>query len=68
MAYILFFFIFGTLIANLIGLRGISRTICFIIPFAILSVIITFFTSFENLDIKDFIMMENYLMVVGVIV
>lgn len=53
MAYILFFFIFGTLIANLIGLRGISRTICFIIPFAILSVIITFFTSFENLDIKD---------------
>ena len=53
MVYILFFFIFGTLIANLIGLKGISRTICFIIPFAILSVIITFFTSFENLDIKD---------------
>lgn len=54
MAYILFFFIFGILIANLIGLKGITRTICFIIPFAILSVIITFFTSFENLDIKDF--------------
>lgn len=53
MVYILFFFIFGVLIANLIGLKGISRTICFIIPFAILSVIITFFTSFENLDIKD---------------
>lgn len=53
MAYILFFFIFGALIANIIGLKGISRTICFIIPFAILSVIITFFTSFENLDIKD---------------
>lgn len=53
MAYILFFFIFGVLIANLIGLKGISRTICFIIPFAIISVIITFFTSFENLDIKD---------------
>lgn len=53
MAYILFFFIFGVLIANLIGLKGISRTICFIVPFAILSVIITFFTSFENLDIKD---------------
>lgn len=53
MAYILFFFIFGVLIANLIGLKGISRTICFIVPFAIISVIITFFTSFENLDIKD---------------
>lgn len=53
MAYILFFFILGALIANLIGLKGISRTICFIVPFAIFSVIITFFTSFENLDIKD---------------
>lgn len=53
MVYILFFFVFGVLIANLIGLKGISRTISFIVPFAILSVIITFFTSFENLDIKD---------------
>lgn len=53
MAYILFFFILGALLANLIGFKGISRTICFIVPFAILSVIITFLTSFENLDIKD---------------
>ena len=53
MAYILYFFILGVLIANLIGLKGISKAACFIIPFAILSVIITFFTSFENLDIKD---------------
>lgn len=53
MIYILFFFIIGTLIANLIGIRGISRTISFILPFAILSVVITFITAFENLDIKD---------------
>lgn len=53
MAYILFFFILGALSANLIGLKGISRTICFIVPFTIISVVITFFTSFENLDIKD---------------
>lgn len=53
MVYILFFFILGALISNLIGIKGISRTICFIIPFAIFSVIITFFTSFSNLDIKD---------------
>ena len=53
MIFILFFFIFGTLAANLIGFKGISRTTCFIIPFAIISVIITFITSFENLDIKD---------------
>ena len=43
--YILFFFILGVLVANLIGLKGISRTICFIIPIAIISVIITFFTT-----------------------
>lgn len=53
MAYILFFFIVGSLVSNLIGFKGISRTITFIVPFAILSVIITFITSFENLDIKD---------------
>ena len=53
MAYILFFFIVGVLSANLIGIKGISKTICFIVPFTIFSVIITFFTSFENLDIKD---------------
>lgn len=53
MAYILFFFILGALLANLVGFKGISRTICFIVPFAIFSVIITFLTSFENLDIKD---------------
>lgn len=53
MSYILFFFILGALVANIIGLKGISRTICFIIPFTMLSVIITFFTSFENLDIKN---------------
>ena len=53
MVYILFFFIIGVLIANLVGLKGITRTICFIVPFAIVSVIISFFTSFENLDIKD---------------
>ena len=42
MVYILFFFILGTLISNLIGFKGISRPTCFIIPFAIISVIITF--------------------------
>lgn len=53
MIYILFFFILGTLISNLIGFRGITRTTSFIVPFAIFSVFITFFTALENLDIKD---------------
>lgn len=62
MIYILFFFILGTLISNLIGFRGITRTISFIVPFAIFSVFITFFTGLENLDIKDLtpIIGENY--------
>jgi len=62
MIYILFFFILGVLISNLIGFKGISRTISFIVPFAIFSVFITFFTALENLDIKDItpILGENY--------
>lgn len=62
MIYIIFFFIFGILISNLIGFRGISRTISFIIPFAIFSVIVTFFTALGNLDIKDLtpILGESY--------
>lgn len=53
MIYIVLFFIVGTLTSNLIGFKGISRTISFIVPFAILSVIVTFFTALGNLDIKD---------------
>lgn len=62
MIYILFYFITGVLIANLIGFKSISRTISFIIPFAIFSVIVTFFSAWENLDIKDLtpIFGENY--------
>lgn len=53
MIYILFFFMLGILISNLIGLKSISRTISFIVPFAIFSVIITFFTAWGNLDVTD---------------
>ena len=53
MIYILFYFIIAVLIANLIGLKSLSRTISFIVPFTLISTIITFFTSLGNLDIKD---------------
>lgn len=53
MIYIVLLFISGILIANIIGFRGISRTICFIVPFAILSVIITFASTSSDLDIKN---------------
>ncbi len=53
MIYILFYFIAGVLVANLIGFKSISRTISFIVPFAIISGFVTFFTAFGKLDIKD---------------
>ena len=62
MIYILFFFILGTLISNLVGFKGITQSICFIVPFSIFSVFITFFTGIKNLDIRDLtpILGENY--------
>lgn len=53
MIYILIYFMASILISNLIGFKSLSRTITFIIPFAIISTFVTFFTSFGNLDIKD---------------
>lgn len=62
MIYIIFYFIAGILIANLIGLKSLSRTITFLIPFTIISTLVTFFTSLGNLDIKDLtpILGESY--------
>lgn len=53
MIYILLFFIIGITIANLVGLKSISRTTCFVIPFAILSVLITFFAIAHNFNEKN---------------
>ena len=50
MIYIIFYFIIGILISNLIGFKSISRTISFIVPFSIFSVIITFVTAWKDLD------------------
>ncbi len=49
--YILLFFIVGILIANLIGFRSISRTITFAVPFALISVLVSFFAVTKNFDI-----------------
>ena len=50
--YILLFFIIAILAANLIGLKSIARTTCFIVPFAIISVIISFFSVWNEFDIE----------------
>ena len=43
--FILMFFILAILISNLIGFRPIIKTICAIVPFTIISILITFIRS-----------------------
>ncbi len=50
--YILLIFITGILIANLIGFKSIARTATFIIPFALISVLISFFSVWDNYDLE----------------
>lgn len=52
--YIVLFFILSALIANLIGFKSIIRTICLIVPFTIISIIISFLGSYEGLKIEHF--------------
>lgn len=60
--YILGFFIFGVAIANFIGIKSISRITTFIIPFAILSILVTFVAILKDLKITSFtpILGESY--------
>ena len=60
--YILLFFIFGITIANLVGFRGIHRTACFIVPFAIISILVTFLGTFKDIKLESFtpILGHNY--------
>ncbi len=59
---ILLLFIIGILIANIIGFKSISRTATFIAPFAIFSVIVSFFSVFNNYDLEHLtpILGRNY--------
>jgi len=68
MIYILLFFIVGILVANLIGFKSISRTITFGVPFAIISVLISFFAVSKNLDVEHLtpILGENYYSTFGI--
>ena len=52
--FILIFFILASLIANLIGFRPIIKTICAIIPFTIISILITFFGAIDKFEIYNF--------------
>ena len=52
--YIFLFFMIGILISNLVGIKSISRTISFLVPFAIISVIISFFAVWDDFSIQRF--------------
>lgn len=53
MIYIILFFLVGILVANLIGLKSISHSISFIVPFVLISIFITFFAVWNNFDISN---------------
>ena len=52
--FILLFFVVASLVANLIGFRSIIKTICAVIPFTILSILITFWSAADNFRIYNF--------------
>ncbi len=52
MMYILLIFIIGIFVANIVGFKSITRTICFAVPFAIFSVLISFFAVCDSFDLE----------------
>ena len=52
--FILMFFLIGILIANLVGLKSIVRTISMVVPFTVVSILVTLFAVHEDFSISDF--------------
>lgn len=52
--FIVMFFILAALISNSIGFRSIIKTICAIVPFTIISILITFFGATDDFEIYNF--------------
>lgn len=50
--FILLFFILAILISNLIGFRAIIKTVCLIVPFSIISILLSFLGVFEQFSIS----------------
>lgn len=49
--FILLFFIIAILVSNLIGFRAIIKTICLIVPFTIISILITFLSIYNDFSL-----------------
>lgn len=49
--FILLFFVIAMLVSNLIGFRAIIKTICLIVPFTIISILLSFFAISDEFSI-----------------
>ncbi len=52
--YVLLFFIFGIVIANFIGFKAIVRTICLVVPFTLVSIIVALFGVHDEFTLESF--------------
>lgn len=58
--FILLFFMIGIIIANVFGFKSISRTISFVIPFTIISILIALFGVHEQFSFEKFTPIFGY--------
>lgn len=52
--FILLFFMVGIVVSNLIGFKAIVRTICFVVPFTIISILLALFTVYDDFSMNKF--------------
>lgn len=52
--FILLFFMIGILVANLIGFKSMIRTICFVVPFTLLSILLALFAVYDEFSLDKF--------------
>lgn len=52
--FILLFFIIGIVVANIVGFKSIVRTICLIVPFALISILIALFGVYKDFSFDKF--------------
>ena len=52
--FILLFFIIGIIIASFVGFKSIVRTICLVVPFTVISILVALFAVYNDLSLDKF--------------
>lgn len=52
--FILLFFMIGIIVANLVGLKSIIRTICLVVPFTLVSILVALFAVYDDFSFDKF--------------